>query len=60
MSPAGALNCIYHTKSILTNQIAVFEGYNGSYLPPRHMPNNLVDQNSLEHGTSKLFPMFSG
>ena len=34
-----------------------FEGYNGSYLPPRHMPKNLVDQNSLEHGTSKLFPM---
>ena len=43
-------------KSILTNQI---EGYNGSYLPPRHVPKNQVDQNSLEHGTSKLFPMLA-
>ena len=24
---------LYHTKSILTNQIALFEGYNGSYFP---------------------------
>ena len=34
-------------------------GYNRSYLPPRHVPKNLVDQNSLEHGTSKLFPMLA-
>ena len=26
---------LYHTKSILTNQIAVFEGDNRSYIPPR-------------------------
>ena len=42
-------------KSILT----VFEGYNGSYIPPRHVPKNQVDQNSLEHDTSKLFPMLA-
>ena len=29
---------LYHTKTILTNQIVLFEGYNGSYFPPRHVP----------------------
>ena len=29
---------LYHTKTILTNQVALFEGYNGSYFPPRHVP----------------------
>ena len=27
---------LYHTKTILTNQIALFEGHNG--FPPRHVP----------------------
>ena len=29
---------LYHTKTILTNQIALFEGYHGSYFRPRHVP----------------------
>ena len=37
--PANRYHSLYHTKTILTNQIALFEGYyNESYFPPRHVP----------------------
>ena len=44
-------NNLYHTKSILTNQIAIFEGDNGSYIPPcqNSCPRKPTDQSDSRY-----------
>ena len=45
---------LYHTKSILTNQITLFEGYNGSYFPPRHVPKIRTAFSMVQRFSGKL------
>ena len=46
---SGSQHILYHTKTILTNQIALFEGYNGSYFLPRHVPKIRTAFSTLYH-----------